>query len=732
MPPETHSEVRAAGSELASCPKCGKALEGSANYCPACGEDLRGLTPTSDTLSVPWAGKVIDGRYRIREKLGEGGMGSVFKVEHVRIGKVLALKVLRPDLLRDKRVRTRFHQEARIVSRLSHPNTIQVFDFGELEDGSLYIAMEYLAGRDLAWTLRAQGPLSEERAAQVGIQVLASLAEAHDLGIIHRDIKPANCMLVKGRRSRSDELVKVLDFGIAKLMEGGSRKHITGVTDFVGTPTYMSPEQASGEELDPRSDLYALGAMLFELVSGRGPFIGPNPMAIVTEHLSPAPAPRLSEVVKEKPISRAFEEVIAQALEKKRDRRFAGAEEMRQALDAAARKLHAVPEASEGPPAEESQELVRRADFDRFERRLRMRRMVAPLAVLLVVSGLGAAGYGVLRRQATRTVVVEREDNDDPSHANRVALGTAVTGHIGAPISDGSSDRDLYEVKVEEEVALTAELSGVPDLNLVLELTHVDAAGKKARVFLDDAPSGEGERVDGVVLGPGRLFARVEERYHFTETPRPPRESSRAEYTLTLRPTEAQAAAGAVEVEPDDSLETATLVRKDEPVTGMTGAAVEWEAAMVMQELSTADFFELKDAPGGVVAAVVVPPAEGKLAALDAAEYEAWRAEMRHAGANPPLPEAVTASGKPVLVPLKAADRRAVRIQPLPPTPAGTSYKVVFVTGRAGGLSAALELARVLDAEGRREDAAGVLRLVASAFAESPQVAEVKAALERQ
>ncbi|HVE81583.1 MAG TPA: protein kinase [Myxococcales bacterium] len=726
------SEAPHSPPELLTCPKCGKVLEAAPNYCPACGEDLRGLTPTADTLSVPWAGKVIDGRYRIREKLGEGGMGSVFKVEHVRIGKVLALKVLRADLLRDKRVRTRFHQEARIVSRLSHPNTIQVFDFGELEDGSLYIAMEYLAGRDLAWTLRAHGPLSEERAIQVGVQVLSSLAEAHELGIIHRDVKPANCMVVKGRRAKGDELVKVLDFGIAKLMEGEGRKHITGITDFVGTPTYMSPEQASGEGLDARSDLYSLGAMLFELVAGRGPFVGPNPMAIVTQQMAGAPAPRLDEVAPEKNLSRAFVDIVATALEKKRDRRFAGADEMRQALEAAGRKLSAaaVAEAPDGPPPEESQDLVRRSDFERFERKLRARRAVAPLAVLLALGVAGAFGYTALRRQANRPLAVEREDNDDPSRANRIALGTAVSGHIGPPISDQASDRDLYVLELDERVALTAELAGVPDLNLVLELTCVDAAGKRTRVFLDDAPSGQGERVDGAVMGPGRLYARVEERYHFTEAARPPRESSRAEYTLTIRPTEAPE--GAVEVEPDDSVETATPVRAEAVVTAFTGAAVAWKAPLVMQELSAADFFALQDAPDGAVAAVVVPPAEGKLAALDAAEYERWRSELRHAASNPPMPEAVLASGAAALVPLKAADRRAVRVQPLPPTPAGTAYRVAFVTGQAGGLSAALELARALDAEGRRQDAAGVLKLVASAFAESPQVAEVRAALAGQ
>jgi len=139
------------------CPKCRRPLDDAPNFCPACGEDLRGLSPESTTLAGPWVGAIIDGRYRLTEKLGEGGMGTVYKVEHVRMGKVLALKLLRPEVARDKKLKQRFHQEARLVSKLSHPNTIQVFDFGELEDGSLYIAMEYLSGRDLAWTLRGHG-----------------------------------------------------------------------------------------------------------------------------------------------------------------------------------------------------------------------------------------------------------------------------------------------------------------------------------------------------------------------------------------------------------------------------------------------------------------------------------------------------------------------------------------------------------------------------------------------
>jgi serine/threonine-protein kinase len=715
-------------SEPLQCPKCAKVLTDETNFCPACGEDLRGLTPTADTLSVPWAGKVIDGRYRLREKLGEGGMGAVYKVEHVRIGKILALKVLRPDLQRDKRVVSRFHQEARLVSKLSHPNTIQVFDFGELEDGSLYIAMEYLAGRDLAWTLRAHGPMDEERAVHIGIQVLSSLAEAHEHGIVHRDVKPANVMVVKGKRGTRQELVKVLDFGIAKLNEGEGRKHITGVTDFVGTPAYMSPEQASGEELDARSDLYSVGAMLFELVTGRGPFLGPNPMAIVNQHLT-EPAPRLSQVAPEKDFSPAFEAVVARALAKNRKDRFDGADAMREALEEAARALGAQSASTYTPLPDETMDVVRRADFDRFERSLRLRRALAPVGVVLLLAGAGVIGQRLWQEQASAVVTAEREDNDDPSRANRIGLGTEVEGHVGAPVSGKASDRDLYVLELPAPAVLAAELSAVPDLNLVLELTHLDADGKRTRILLDDAPTGQPERVDGVRLGPGRLFARVEERHYFTEAPRPPRESSRNAYRLRVSEVpDAGAAGAALEVEPDDAVDAATKVTVAQPVTGFAGAALPHETLLLQQELSTADFYVLDEPAEGAVSALVVPPAEGRLAVLDADEFERWREQMRSAVANPPVPPASVAAGKPVLVALQG-ERRAVRIQPEPPTAPGSAYRVAFVTGRPGGLSGALELARALDAGGRREDASEVLRLVAAAFAESPQLPELRAAL---
>ncbi|MGA9521505.1 MAG: serine/threonine-protein kinase, partial [Myxococcaceae bacterium] len=542
------------------CPKCLQSLEDSANFCPACGEDLRGLSPTADTMSGPWTGKVIDGRYRLMEKLGEGGMGTVYKVEHVRMGKILALKVLRPDLAIDKKLKARFHQEARVVSKLSHPNTIQVFDFGELDDGSLYIAMEFLAGRDLMWRLRTHGPFNEERAIAIGIQALSSLAEAHELDIIHRDIKPANIMLL--RRKDGTDTVKVLDFGIAKLNEGESRKHITGVADFLGTPMYMSPEQGAGEALDARSDLYSVAAMLFELVTGRGVFEGPTAMSIVTQHMS-APPPKFAQVAPDRLISPAFEAVIRKALSKKREDRYASADQMREALERVRREV--VSSFADFTPVADlnTGKVASRQDFDRFERSLRARRVLFPLFTLALI---GAAGFGawwtLLRPEAGAVFTAEREPNDEPQRATPIPLNQVVQGMIGRPSADNDSDHDVFVVELPEDSVLTVELGGVPDMNLVLDAYQFtsSASGAEAsaaalklqspgstgksdekleRILLvDDGRTGEGERVDGLRVRQGPLFLRIQEKAHRTESPRPARETTQSAYSLNIRPME--------------------------------------------------------------------------------------------------------------------------------------------------------------------------------------------------
>ncbi len=231
-------------------------------------------------------GRVIGDRYRLLSPIAEGLASAVFKAEHVRMGKALCIKVLRGPLARDPELAARFRTEAKVVSRLSHPHTIGVFDFGELEGNEgFYLAMEYLHGENLFDVLRREGRLPWTRAAAIGEQLLGALGEAHEAGIVHRDVKPANVMLLQPKNDA--DFVKLLDFGIAEI-EG------QGPGGGLGTPTYLSPEQARGAAPDARSDLYSLGALLYEMVGGRPPFVAPNPMAVLSAHLHEEPAPLAS------------------------------------------------------------------------------------------------------------------------------------------------------------------------------------------------------------------------------------------------------------------------------------------------------------------------------------------------------------------------------------------------------------------------------------------------------
>jgi serine/threonine-protein kinase len=729
-------------SHAFSCPKCEKPLEEGPNFCPWCGEDLRGLTPNSATLSGAWTGLLIDGRYRLKEKLGEGGMGTVYKVEHVRMGKILALKVLRPDVALDKQLKQRFQQEARLVSRLSHPNTIQVFDFGELEDGSLYIAMEYLHGRDLAGTLRAHGSVSEERGISIGCQVLASLSEAHEQNIVHRDIKPANVMLIKHKHGQ--DLVKVLDFGIAKLAVDEQRKHITGVADFLGTPAYMSPEQARGESLDARSDLYSVGAMLFELLTGRGVFLGPTPLSIITKQMTDDP-PSFAEAAPGKRFSPALEQVIRKSLAKRREDRFASADEMRVALEKVRHDWGYI--SGEFTPPDEVlyAQVAKREDFDRFERKLKLQRTLAPVLVFALLALAGFAAYEYSKRavlSAPRTV--EQEPNNTPAEANRIALDLPIRGMIGTPLSQTDSDRDLFVFELTEPTPLTVDLSGVRDMNLVLEVLQFDPSqtGKERRLrpllFLDDAPTGQGEHVDALLAEAGPVYIRIQERAYFTESPRPPRETTQAWYELKV--TKTPPVQGMMEIEPNDTLDTATIVDPAKPVVGFTGAAIDYNAAMLEQPFSSTDFFVLgTTAPfPDVAAAVVVGPVDGSLSVVDAGAFETWDRRAKEATANgaaqPHLPMPQIVSDTPKLIPLSRSSRGfGVRVQSAAGTVRpGSQYAVAFITDGPQGLAGAISLASSLENQGRVQEERRLLELVDQQFSRSTQIPQIRALLASQ
>jgi len=267
----------------------------------------------------PFVGKVIDGRYEIQQRVGEGGMGVVYKARQTSIDRVIALKMLNQQMAQDPTWVQRFYNEAKACSRLQHPNTIRMFDFGQTSDGRLFMTMEFLDGMSLRDALQ-KGPLAPQRVVKILIQCCASLAEAHSIGIIHRDIKPDNVFLLN--MAGSPDFVKLLDFSVAKLLEGDRMKTQAGVV--FGTPQYMSPEQGRGLPLDARSDLYALGILAFEMLTGMVPFHDDNPMTVIQMHLSGNIPPMPDSI----PYS--VQQIVRRALEKDAGRRYQSAGEMMQ------------------------------------------------------------------------------------------------------------------------------------------------------------------------------------------------------------------------------------------------------------------------------------------------------------------------------------------------------------------------------------------------------------------
>ena len=260
-------------------------------------------------------GQTIDNRYAVESVLGEGGMGLVYRARHIVLGKPLAIKVLRPDVSRDAEIIARFKQEAQSASGIGNQHIIDISDFGTLPDGSTYFVMEFLEGNDLTHVIEQQQPIAPRRVTHVARQLCRALGAAHDAGIVHRDLKPDNIYLIK--RGDDVDFVKVLDFGIAKV--GGSTSKLTRAGQVFGTPHYMSPEQCAGSGVDHRTDIYALGVILYEMVTGSVPFDADNLMGILTKHLYEQPkAPR--EINPNVPVD--LETVVQRCMAKDAEQRY--------------------------------------------------------------------------------------------------------------------------------------------------------------------------------------------------------------------------------------------------------------------------------------------------------------------------------------------------------------------------------------------------------------------------
>jgi hypothetical protein len=603
---------------VTSCPICQIEYEDDGlRYCSRCGSDIR-ARPSADGADA-WIGRVIDGRYRVQTRIGTGGMGAVYRVEHVRMGKVAAMKVLHRELAGDEAVVKRFHREVEVVSRLNHPNIVQTFDFGYW-DGLLYLIMEYVRGEDLAAIVKREGPQPLSRALGLGIQVCSALDEAHHLGVIHRDLKPENIVCM---RRRDEEHAKVLDFGLAKLRERPELGEITGAGNLVGTPYFMSPEQVKSEPIDHRTDIYSMGATLYRILTGAFPFEGNSPMGIMTKHLNDRLIPP-SERAPNRTLSAEVDRVVMKAMSRKRDDRHPTAAALRHDLEAllgvaSGDRLVATairPALSSTAPIEvasgdtgEAVLHLGREDVDEFERQQRRRQLFSSAVMVVLLAGLGLAGWATWRVLRPRPITFEKEPNDVPALASSLIQGRPISGTIGKPRASGEPDFDCFRVPSGTgDRALTASVTGVADLDLVLEV--YDDAGRRI-VKVNAGGPGAPESVGPVAIGAGESFVRV--RPYWDPGEAAPA-GSPTPYALTVDwgPPRSN-----LELEPNDTPLTANKIDGEVTVEGHLSAP------------DDEDWFVIRVPPGMRVAGTV----EG-IPGLDLAVLVGE--QRKHIDANPP------------------------------------------------------------------------------------------------
>ncbi len=399
-----------------------------------------GTTPPVPARQDPYIGRTIDGRYLVESLIGEGGMGYVYKGRHKVIDKRVAIKILKSDAKREKELTDRFLQEAKSASSIGNPHIVDISDFGQLPDGATYFVMEYLDGGSLGerMLLTKGKPWPTPRILHVGKQIALGLAAAHEAGIVHRDLKPDNVMLVA--HGSDKDFAKILDFGIAKVMGSESQK-ITRAGSVFGTPHYMSPEQAAGTPVDQRTDIYALGVILYELASGRVPFDADNFMGILTQHMYKAPVSILALVPPPGEVPPGLDAIVLKCLSKKPEGRYPTMGEL--ALDLERLEHGQVPLAV-------AEMMGRSGGFNVPQDYFRNRASAMPESVPATPAGLsrsrwplfavvgGALGLGLLGVTWAIATSKPSRATTGESHATAAASAPATGFAAGAPPADPS------------------------------------------------------------------------------------------------------------------------------------------------------------------------------------------------------------------------------------------------------------------------------------------------------
>lgn len=444
---------------MLKCPQCGREFEAGLTECPydatslradptvRAGEPTSPTDPADDDTEDPLLGRTLDDKYRLDERLGEGGMGAVYRATHLLIERPVAVKVLRKKFVEDESARSRFRREARAAGRLRHSNAVAVTDFGETHDGVVYIVMELLEGRTLRDIIVRDAPLDPARAVSLMLQASAAVAAAHEAGVIHRDLKPGNIFVVQ--RPNAPHLVKVLDFGIAKIADesGDNDPHetLTGMGMMIGTPRYMSPEQCDGTAtLTPASDVYSLGVIFYEMLTGQTPFDGITPLALALRHASEVPRP-LREITPTIPPS--LEALVLRALAKDPAARFADAAEFRRELYELTERLGLEHSAGFSAPTVET---IRESGIETPSGRIvvdmesvRRRRAAANTVDADAQTVAEEPVADTADRPAAQTVPVDRRRLDDLATSATPASGERQAATAAASPSPASSTRRM-------------------------------------------------------------------------------------------------------------------------------------------------------------------------------------------------------------------------------------------------------------------------------------------------
>jgi len=398
-------------------------------------------------------GTTIDGRYLVESVLGEGGMGMVYGGRHAIIDKRVAIKVLRKEAATDEHAAQRFLAEAKAASKIGQQNIVDITDFGVLPDGHAYFVMEFLDGPTLGRVLQKGGPMAPDRAVGIALQVARGLGAAHNKGIVHRDLKPDNIFVLD--REGAPDFVKIVDFGIAR--DASTKKRLTVAGMVMGTPEYMAPEQASGQEIDHRADQYALGCILYEALTGSTPFRGDNPMQTLTRHVFDTVVPP-SKARPDLTIPASIEAVVLKTLAKSREERYANLEELMKALQEIAPSLRGImvpTQAAAGVGARAP--TVTTPDLEHARPATGSRKGPLAFAAALAFAGIVAVGLLVTRKPSGPAVPVASGSPVAPAKPAPPAVPSAP---VTAPIRVGSVTITLDSVPPGAEVFLGDELIG--------------------------------------------------------------------------------------------------------------------------------------------------------------------------------------------------------------------------------------------------------------------------------